>query len=177
MKAIIKIPEGVNASLTKNELVVKGPKGEIRRSFEKPQVSISIDDKKIAVKADRETRNFKKIVNSIKAHIKNMIKGVIEGYTYKLRICYQHFPINVKIEKSNFIIENFYGEKKPRKAKILPEVNVVINGSLITVTGSDKESTGQTAANIESATRIVKRDKRIFQDGIWIISKGGDEDV
>ena len=42
----------------------------------------------------------------------------------------------------------------------------------VTVTGSDREKVGQTAANIERACKIKKRDRRVFQDGIYIVSKG-----
>jgi large subunit ribosomal protein L6 len=42
----------------------------------------------------------------------------------------------------------------------------------VTVSGSDREKVGQTAANIEMACKIKKRDRRVFQDGIYIVSKG-----
>jgi large subunit ribosomal protein L6 len=41
----------------------------------------------------------------------------------------------------------------------------------VTVTGIDKESVGQTAANIERSTTVKNRDRRVFQDGIYLIHK------
>ena len=64
------------------------------------------------------------------------------------------------------------GEKKPRVAKILDGVSVEIKGDLILVKGIDKEKVGQTVANIELATRVKNRDVRVFQDGIYRISRG-----
>ncbi|MEC7431143.1 MAG: 50S ribosomal protein L6, partial [Candidatus Thermoplasmatota archaeon] len=46
------------------------------------------------------------------------------------------------------------------------------NKTDVTVSGSDREKVGQTAANIERACKIKKRDRRVFQDGIYIVSKG-----
>ena len=84
-----------------------------------------------------------------------------------------HFPITTKIEGNEFIIKNFLGERKDRKAKILPGVEVKVDGEMITLEGSDKEKTGQTAANIEQATKVRNKDRRIFQDGIFMLEKAG----
>jgi large subunit ribosomal protein L6 len=50
---------------------------------------------------------------------------------------------------------------------------VEIKSENITVTGIDREKVGQTVANIERATKIRKRDIRVFQDGVYRTSKGG----
>jgi len=102
-----------------------------------------------------------------------MIKGVNEGFVYKMKTVFSHFPIKTLVEGDNFIIQNFLGERSSRKARILEGVNVEVDGENVTVQGIDKEKVGQTVANIERATRIKKRDVRIFQDGVYRISKGG----
>jgi large subunit ribosomal protein L6 len=69
-------------------------------------------------------------------------------------------------------VNNYFGEKVPRAAKILDGVNVkVSNKTEITVSGIDKEAVGQTAANIERCTTIKNRDRRVFQDGIYLLNK------
>ena len=100
-----------------------------------------------------------------------MIKGVAEGFIYKLKICAGHFPMNVTIEGNNVIIKNFLGEKIPRKSKIAPGVKAQVKGDEIIIESCNLESAGQTASNIEQATRVKARDRRIFMDGIWITSK------
>jgi len=79
------------------------------------------------------------------------------------------------VEGDEIIIKNFLGEKIPRKAKILPNTSVEIKSNQIIVSSSNIEFAGQTAANIERATKIKKRDRRIFQDGIFIIEKPGEK--
>jgi large subunit ribosomal protein L6 len=71
-----------------------------------------------------------------------------------------------------FNVNNYFGERVPRAAKILNGVNVkVSNKTEITVSGIDKEAVGQTAANIERCTTIKNRDRRVFQDGIYLLNK------
>jgi len=82
-----------------------------------------------------------------------------------------HFPMNVKAEEKKIIIKSFLGETTVREAAVLDGVKVDISGNKIVVTGPDIEATGQTAANLEKATRLTGRDRRIFQDGIFITKK------
>jgi large subunit ribosomal protein L6 len=69
------------------------------------------------------------------------------------------------------IIENFLGEKSPRRTKIVGRAEVRVKGNEIVVTGIDKEECGQTAANLEQATRVKNLDPRVFQDGIYIVRR------
>ena len=104
-----------------------------------------------------------------------MFKGINEKFAYKLEACNVHFPMTLKIEGNKLAINNFLGEKTPRHAEILPNVDVDIKGQVITLTSHDKEAAGQTAANFEKATKVRNRDRRIFQDGIYITQKPGDK--
>ena len=170
LKEEIEIPEKVEISLDGNILIVKGPKGELKRNF---PLKITYDNKKISIEIKKATKRDKNILKTTVAHIKNMIKGVLEWYKYSLQIASVHFPMNVSATKEYVIIKNFLGETKERKAFILPGVKLEIKGDIISLESPDKEAAGQTAANIETATHITSRDRRIFQDGIWIIEKAG----
>jgi len=77
--------------------------------------------------------------------------------------------MKVTVDENQVTIGNFLGEKIPRRAKILEDVKVTLDKDFLIVEGLNKEKAGQTAANIEKATRITKRDRRIFQDGIYMI--------
>ncbi len=169
----IKVPEGVEITIEGNLFKAKGASGETERRFNDPMIMIEKDNDKIVIKPKKFTKKQKCLVNTTKAHVLNLIKGVKDGFVYKLKICSGHFPMNVSLEGNKLVIKNFFGEKVPRVAKILDNVKVEVKGDLVTVSGSNIEAVGQTATNIEQSTRITNRDRRVFQDGIWIIEKAG----
>lgn len=173
----IEIPEGVEIEITNGMIKVKGPKGENQKKLLSPKIKISKKDKTIILLAEKPSKREKTMINTFKAHINNMIKGVIGIFIYTLKICSGHFPMSVTIDNNNVVIKNFLGEKIPRKAKILPGVEVKIQGDVISVEGINKEDVSQTSANMELATRIVNRDRRVFGDGIFITNKAGKEIV
>jgi len=166
------IPEGIEVNIDKNSVRVKGKNGELKRSFD-PSIKIKKDNDEIILLSETERRKQKALTGTIAAHINNMFHGVSDKITYKSKIVYSHFPMTVKVRGNVIIIDNFLGEKHPRKAKINEGVDVKISGQEVTVTGIDKEKVSQTAANLEQATKIKNRDPRVFQDGIYIIEKDG----
>ncbi len=176
MKKIIELPNKVVGSFSNDYLIVKGPKGEVKRAINQKNVSVNVDANKIIIESIKETKREKKNMGSLLAHIKNMITGVsVDNYVYTSRICSGHFPMNVSLSGNKFIVKNYLGEKSPRILKIKDGVNVKIDGSLIHVTSPDKDIAGQVSADIEQLMRRTKYDNRVFQDGIWIISKAGKE--
>ncbi len=171
----IEIPEGVSAELEGNVLKIKGPEGENSRKFILTNLEISREGNTIIVGSKKATKKEKKMMNTIAAHMKNMILGVQKKFEYELKAVFSHFPVTIEVKGHEFIIKNFLGEKTPRKAKILRGVEVEVQGNTIKVRSTDKELAGQAAANLETATRIRARDKRVFQDGIFITKKAGEE--
>ena len=168
----IQIPEDVEVNIEGAKIHVKGPKGELERKLSHPKILIEKKDGKIEVKCELPRKKEKALVGTFTAHIQNMIKGVKEGFVYKMKILYSHFPIKVSVKGDEVIIENFLGETHPRKAKIFGNVKATVKGDEIILEGINREEVGQTAANIEHATRVRKRDIRVFQDGIYITAKG-----
>ena len=171
----IDIPEGVEAEIKNSVLIVKGPGGENKRKFDDYNLELKKQGNTIIIGNKKSTKKEKKRINTISAHINNILKGVLEKFEYQVKICSSHFPMNVSLEKEKLIIKNFLGEKTPRTAKIPKGVELDINRDLITIKSVDKELAGQAAANLESATKITKRDRRVFQDGLYIINKNGRE--
>ncbi len=173
--AEIEVPDNISVEIDNAILKVKGKKGEATRNFFDPLIEIKKQDKKILIVAKKKSKKMEKRVNTFKAHIRNMFIGVENGYTYILKICSSHFPMNVSISKDELIVKNFFGERKPRVLKIKEGVNVKLDGDQIIVESVDKEKAGNFAASIEALTRRPGYDTRIFQDGIYIISKAGKE--
>ena len=171
LKEKIEIPSKVEVEITPLFIKAKGPKGETQKKIHHPSVKIEKQNNSIILSTKKGTKKEKKIINTLKAHIKNLIEGVIKGFEYELKICSGHFPMSVSLESNNLIIKNFFGEKIPRKAEILPNVEVKISGDKVIVSGCNKEDVGQTCSNIEQSTRRTSFDRRIYQDGIWITKK------
>ena len=168
----VQISEGIEIEIDGAMVHVKGPKGELEKELTNPRLSIEKKDDKVEVRCELPRKKENALVGTFAAHIRNMIKGVREGFEYKMKILYSHFPMKVSVKGDEVIIENFLGETHPRKAKIFGDVKLTVKGDEITLEGVTKEEIGQTAANIERATRVRRRDIRIFQDGIYITAKG-----
>lgn len=166
----ISIPEGLEVAIN-DEVAVTGSKGELRRKFNSRNIKIMKENEKIILEAPFPKKRDKAMLGTIKSHINNMIIGLTDGFSYKMKIVYAHFPMTVKAAGNKVTIENFLGERHPRTAKIVGDTNVQIKGDEVTVEGINKEEVGQTMANIEQATKIKGRDPRVFQDGIYLVSK------
>lgn len=170
-KKEVKIPEGVKINVNGKVVEVMGPLGKLVKDFSENPVSIEVLDDRVMVYALWPRRREKAHVGTVAAHIRNMIRGVTKGFTYKLKIVYAHFPISVKVSGDTVYIENFMGERVPRTAKIIGDTKVFVKGDDVIVQGIDLEAVSQTAANIEQATKIKERDPRRFLDGIYVYKK------
>jgi len=169
----IHVPEGVNVTITGSTLKVKGKSGELSRDFASQLVVLKKEGADILVVSESTRKKTRALVGTFGAHIRNMMRGVQEPYEYKLKVCYSHFPIKIKVQGDRVIIENFLGERTPRKARILGgATKVKASGEEVVVTGPDLEAVSQTAANMEQACIIRNFDPRVFQDGIYITQKG-----
>ncbi len=169
----VPMPEGVTASLDGRTLTVKGKLGQSRKHFDKVNINISVQDNKVLISPFSEKKKDNVIINTVLSLVNNMVTGVTKGYTYRLKVVYAHFPISVKTKGDEIHVENFVGERSPRVAKIVGDSKVTIDGDDIIVKGVSAEDVGQTAANVELATKIRRKDQRIFLDGVYIYQKEG----
>jgi len=170
----IEIPTGVEVTIEEKAVHVKGEKGSLSKILFHPKIDITVKNNIVEISCTKSPkRKEKALIGTFRAHINNMITGVTEGFEYKMKTVFAHFPIKTSVEGDSFIIQNFLGERSPRTAKILEGVTVEAKGENVTVSGTDKEKVGQTAANIERATKVKKRDIRVFQDGVYVTSKRG----
>ncbi|PKL62440.1 MAG: 50S ribosomal protein L6 [Methanomicrobiales archaeon HGW-Methanomicrobiales-2] len=167
----VEIPPGVDVTLEGSMLKVSGPKGTLARDMRFPQIDIKVEGGEVVVSTASSKKRFLAMSGTLEAHVKNMVRGVAEGYEYRMKVVYSHFPIQLKQQGERLEINNFLGEKQPRMANIIEGVTIKIGSDEVTLTGIDKEKVGNTAANIEHATRITKRDPRVFQDGIYITER------
>ena len=168
---IIQVPDGVDVSLAGRKVTVKGDKGTLTRDFSYVPISIDVNGKTIRVWAEWPRKKEASLVGTIHSHIQNMISGVQKGFSCKLKIVFSHFPISVKVQGKTVLIENFTGERRARKAKIVGDVQVKVQSEDIVVQGLNLEDVSQTAANIEQATKVKRKDPRVFLDGIYVYER------
>lgn len=169
----VELSEGITVIHKNNLLVVQGPNGSIERNAILPGITIKQEGDSVVIEAVNGTKREKTLINTYKAHLKNLMRGLTEGHVYKLKICSSHFPMNVSVKGQDFEVKNFIGEKVPRKITFPKSVSVKVEGDNITVEGINKEKVGGVAGKIELLCRRSCFDKRIFQDGIYIIEKDG----
>src|SRR6266487_625677 len=153
IERVVDVPDGVQVQIEGGHVVVKGPRHALRRTLSHPRIRIQVDGKQVKIRSEFPRRKDGALVGTFAAHLRNMIVGVTDGFTYEMKIVYSHFPL---------------------KTTIVGETKVEVKGDQVVLTGPDIEAVSQTAANIEQATRIRGFDPRIFQDGIYITKKAGE---
>ena len=173
---VIGLPEGMEVMLDGSIVTLSMGGSSLSREFHSKNVSVRKSEGEIEVFCLLPRRSEKALAGTWAAHLRNMVKGLEYGFEYRLKAVFSHFPMTLKVDGNRFTITNMLGEKVPRVAR-LPwspsEVEVKVeNKSDVVVKGADREKVGQTAANIEGATKVKKRDPRVFQDGVYIVSKG-----
>ncbi len=167
----VEVSKGIDISLDGRQVSVTGPLGRLERDFSHAPIEIRLEGKKVVVEVKWPDKKQAAVVGTVRSHIRNMIKGVQRGFTYRMKIVFAHFPINVKVKGNKVLIENFGGERHPRIAKVSKNVKVSVEGDNVLVKGLDLEKVSQAAAEIQNATKIKSKDSRVFLDGIYVYEK------
>ncbi|SMO76666.1 50S ribosomal protein L6 [Halorubrum cibi] len=167
----IEIPDDVSAETDHLELTVEGPNGSVTRRLWYPDIDVSVEDGAVVIASENEDAKTNATVGTFESHVSNMVHGVTEGWEYTMEVYYAHFPMQVSVEGEEVVIENFLGEKAQRRTPIRGDTDVQVDGETVTLSGSDKEAVGQTAADIEQLTKVTDKDTRVFQDGVYIVEK------
>jgi large subunit ribosomal protein L6 len=167
----VPVEEGVQVSISGDMVTVKGPKGELSREFRHPRVKKAVKEGKIILSSESLRSKDKAILGTWKAHLRNMIQGVSKGWGCSMKLVYAHFPVKLEVQDRKLLIKNFLGAKSSREAEVLDGVEIKAEGDTVKLSGIDKEKVGQSAANIEHATKVKGYDKRVFQDGIYLLGK------
>jgi large subunit ribosomal protein L6 len=171
----VDLPEGVTASIEGRVLSVKGPLGTVKKDFDRIHVNMDVggkrDSRKVSVRPFTEKKKDTVSSNTVSSLVRNMVVGVTQGYTYKLKVVFAHFPVTVKVKGNTVSVENFVGERSARTTKIIGDCKVSVDGDDIIIKGVSLEDVGQTSANLEQATKIKRKDQRIFLDGIYVYEK------
>ncbi len=176
-KKTIVVPDGVEIIVEEQEVIVKGPLGELKQELPR-FLELRFDDGRksfqVQFKEGRESKDRMRFWGLIRSLIKNMVIGVKEGYSKELEIQGIGFRANLKGED----LELQVGYSHPVIYPIPPGVKVSVTKEIIKVEGIDKQLVGQAAANIK---RIKKPDsykgKGIRYKGEEIRIKAGKQAV
>lgn len=172
-KKPIQIPEKVEVTLGGNAVTVKGPLGALTRSVP-PAIGLVQEGKEIRVSAKDDSLEAKQLLGTVVAHLKNMIKGSAEPFVKKLIIEGIGFKADVRGQE----IVLSLGFSHPIKVAIPPNLKVVNEKGVLTISGPDIETVGSFAAEIRALKKPEPyKGKGIRYDGEVIRRKQGKKTV
>ncbi|MEK6871706.1 MAG: 50S ribosomal protein L6 [Nanoarchaeota archaeon] len=174
IRAEISVPSSIHIKYEDGILHLIFGEKEVSRILH-PMIIVTVEANKIILSTRKTRKIEKRMVGTFVAHIKNMIEGLEKNFMYKLQVVNVHFPMTVTYDKAKheLVVKNFLGEKNDRRISIAPDVEVKVNKDIIEVQSHDIEKAGQTATSIEKGTKVRNKDRRVYQDGIFIIEKPG----
>jgi large subunit ribosomal protein L6 len=145
-KMPIPLPPGVEVKIKKSEVTVKGPKGELSRSFD-PAISISLDDGIIVVSRPSDNRIHRSLHGLTRSILANMVEGVSKGFQKELELV----GVGYRAQKAEGKVVLEVGYSHPVEFVSPPDVIVeVLGAQRLAVQGIDKESVGDVAAKIRA---------------------------
>ncbi|HWO87955.1 MAG TPA: 50S ribosomal protein L6 [Gemmatimonadales bacterium] len=143
-KKPVAIPSGVTCSVQGNTLTVKGPKGELKRTFH-PDMQIAVEGGAVVVRRPGDESRHKALHGLSRTLVANMVDGVTKGYEKTLEI--QGVGYKAETKPYGLLLTVGYSHqvefKAPAGIKLVAEQPTVVK-----VSGCDKELVGQVAANI-----------------------------
>ena len=143
-KRVLTIPENVNVDINEQEIIVKGPKGELKLDVN-PSIKVKLDDGKITVDVLNNDRQTKKMHGTINSLLNNMIVGVTEGYKKSLEIIGVGYRFNLKGK----VLSIQDGKSHLDEIDIPEGIEIkAVSNTEIDVLGIDKCKVGQFAAEI-----------------------------
>ena len=175
MEITTELPEGFSAEYEDGVLTVEADGEEVSRKLQHAMIDVDVAEGEIAFSTESTKKNVTSIVKTFQSHVQNMVDGLEDEHVYKMKGVYAHFPMTVKTENNQVVIDNFMGERNPRKVDIMDGVTVEVDGDDLTLRGADKDAVSQTAARVEQICHKGNRDPRTFQDGVYITSKGEEQ--
>lgn len=139
------IPNGVEVSVQGSFVRIKGPKGELQRTFS-PRVNISLEDGKLVVTRHTDTPDDKALHGTTRALLANMVHGVSAGFEKKLQI--EGVGYRAEIDGKALVL--YVGYSHPVRIEPPAGITFAVEKNEIAVRGIDKELVGQVAADIRS---------------------------
>ena len=143
-KLPITVPKNVTVKVEGSTVSVKGPKGELRRTFH-PDMAITVENGVITVKRPSDEKEHKSLHGLSRTLLANMVEGVTTGYAKTLEIA----GVGYKAEPRPYGLQFALGYSHPVEYRAPTGIKLTApNPTTVQIEGADKEIVGQVAAEI-----------------------------
>ena len=140
----VTVPKGVTLQLEGNNVAVKGPRGELRRSLH-PDMQIALDKDQFTVARPSEEKRHKALHGLTRTLVQNMVEGVSKGFSKTLEIQ----GVGYKAEAKPYGVNLIVGYSHPVKYEAPKGIKISVdNNTVVKIEGADKEMVGQVAAEL-----------------------------
>ena len=140
----VSVPSGVTVAVNDDQIVVKGPKGQLQQKIAQG-VAFDIQGDTVNVNRENDSKPFRANHGLMRALLNNMVTGVSKGFERKLEINGVGYKASTQGNKAVFNL----GYSHPIELPFPEGVKIVVDkNTLVTVSGIDKEKVGQCAAEI-----------------------------
>src|SRR5215470_3508482 len=146
-KRPVMVPKGVTAAVKDGAVRIEGPKGKLSRAIP-TGVDVKIDGGKVLVTSNLPGRDASRMQGLVRALIATMVKGTTEGYTKTLELRGTGYRAEMKGTTLNMSLGFSHPVIFPLPTGIKCEIPSDSKGTIVNLSGADKELMGQTAAKI-----------------------------
>ena len=145
-KKPVPVPKGVTVTLSGNSVSVKGPKGELARTFH-PEMSLVMEGDNVTVSRPSDETRHKALHGLSRTLLANMVEGVTKGFTKNLELV----GVGYKAEVRPYGLQLALGYSHPIEYRAPQGIKLTAPApTQIVVEGANKEVVGQVAAEIRS---------------------------
>jgi large subunit ribosomal protein L6 len=142
----VTVPKGVTLQLQGNNVAVKGPRGELRRSLH-PEMQVALNADQFTVVRPSEEKRHKALHGLTRTLVQNMVEGVSKGFSKTLEIQ----GVGYKAEAKPYGVNLIVGYSHPVKYEAPKGIKISVdNNTVVKIEGADKELVGQVAAELRS---------------------------
>jgi large subunit ribosomal protein L6 len=145
-KKPVAVPKGVTVALNGQVLSVKGPRGELARTFH-PEITLAVQGDQVVVTRPSDEAKHRALHGLSRTLVQNMVDGVAKGFSKVLEIQ----GVGYKAESKPFGLQLALGFSHPVAYKAPAGIKFTVdNNTIVKIEGADKEMVGQVAAEIRN---------------------------